>query len=107
MVGELEQARLAEVELRIQLETARERVRAEERRAEGLARQLVAERTAAEEQARRTVLRQRQVRSASSVVEALPAVLDAVDRSVSEARVALAARESERSSQTRNSSGCG
>jgi chromosome segregation protein len=99
MVVELEAARAGEVELRIQLETARERVRAEDARAENLARQLVAERVAAEEQARRTVLRQRQVRSASSVVEALPAVLDAVDRSVSEARVALAARESERSSQ--------
>jgi len=99
MVSELEAARLAEVELRIQLETARERVRAELGRAEGLARQLLAERAAADEHARRTVIRTRQVASATSVVTALPAVLDAVDRSVSEARVALAARESERSSQ--------
>jgi chromosome segregation protein len=99
MLLELETARSGEVELRIQLETSRERVRAEVARAEGLARQLVAERAAAEEQARRTVLRQRQVASAQSVVAALPAVLDAVDRSVSEARVALAARESERSQQ--------
>ncbi len=99
MVAELEAARLAELELRIQLETARERVRAEDARAEALARQLVAERSAADEQARRSVVRQRQMRSASSVVAALPAVLDAVDRSVSEARVALAAREAERSSQ--------
>jgi chromosome segregation protein len=99
MVAELDEARAGEVELRIQLETARERVRAEDARAESLARQLVAERVAAEEQARRTVLRQRQVRAATSVVESLPAVLDSVDRSVSEARVALAARESERSSQ--------
>jgi chromosome segregation protein len=99
MVTELEAARAAEIELRIQLETARERVRAEEARADGLARQLVAEREAAQENARRTVLRQRQVAAATAVVEALPAVLDSVDRSVSEARVALAARESERSSQ--------
>jgi chromosome segregation protein len=99
MVGELDAARAAEVELRIQLETARERVRAEVARAENLARQLVAERAAADEQARRTVIRQRQVLSATGVVESLPAVLDSVDRSVSEARVALAARESERSSQ--------
>ncbi|MDQ1528646.1 MAG: chromosome segregation protein [Actinomycetota bacterium] len=99
MLLELEAARSGEVELRIQLETSRERVRAEVARAEGLARQLVAERAAAEEHARRTVLRQRQVASAQSVVAALPAVLDAVDRSVSEARVALAARESERSQQ--------
>jgi chromosome segregation protein len=99
MVGELDAARAAEVELRIQLETARERVRAEDARAEALARQLIAEREAAQENARRTVLRQRQVAAATSVVESLPAVLDSVDRSVSEARVALAARESERSSQ--------
>jgi chromosome segregation protein len=99
MVTELETARSAEVELRIQLETARERVRAEDARAEALARQLVAEREAAQENARRTVLRQRQVVATTGVVEALPAVLDSVDRSVSEARVALAAREAERSSQ--------
>jgi chromosome segregation protein len=99
MVAELDAIRLAEVELRIQLETARERVRAEVGRADGLARQLVAERAAADEQARRTVIRARQVRAANSVVATLPAVLDAVDRSVSEARVALAARESERASQ--------
>jgi chromosome segregation protein len=99
MVAELDAARAAEVELRIQLETARERVRAEDARAESLARQLVAEREAAQENARRTVLRQRQVAATTTVVEALPAVLDSVDRSVSEARVALAARESERSSQ--------
>jgi chromosome segregation protein len=99
MVLELEAARAVELELRIRLETARERVRAETARADALARQLIAERVAAEEQARRTVIRQRQVRSAASVVEALPAVLDAVDRSVSEARVALAARESERAHQ--------
>ncbi len=99
MVAELDAARATELELRIQLETARERVRAEDARAENLARQLVAERAAADEEARRRVIRQRQVVSATAVVESLPAVLDSVDRSVSEARVALAARESERSSQ--------
>jgi len=99
MLAELETARAAELEVRIQLETVRERVRAEAARAESLARQLVAERAAAEEQARRTVLRQRQVVAAQSVVDALPAVLDAVDRSVAEARFALAEREAERSHQ--------
>ncbi|MCU1534391.1 MAG: smc, partial [Glaciihabitans sp.] len=99
MVIELEAARAAELQQRIQLETVRERVRAEDARAESLARQLIEERAAADEQARLVVLRQRQVASANSVVTALPAVLDAVDRSVSEARVALAAREAERSHQ--------
>jgi chromosome segregation protein len=99
MVAELDAARAAELQQRIQLETARERVRAESARADGLARQLVAERAAADERARRAVLRQRQVVAATSVVESLPAVLDSVDRSVTQARVALAAREAERSSQ--------
>ena len=99
MLEELESARERELEARLQVETARERVRAEQLRAEQLARQLQAERAAAEEAARRAVIRRRQVASAQSVVDALPAVLDAVDRSVSEARVELAAREAERAAQ--------
>ncbi|WP_309619962.1 chromosome segregation protein SMC [Salinibacterium sp.] len=99
ILGELEVARAEELELRIQLETIRERVRAERARAEALAAQLIAERAAAEEQARLTVIRQRQVAAATDVIAALPVVLDAADRSVSEARVQLAARESERSAQ--------
>ncbi len=99
LLAELEAARQAVVDERIRVETARERVRVEESRAESLAAQLEAERAAAEEQARLTVIRRRQVASATSVIESLPAVLDAVDRSVSEARVRLAAAESERSAQ--------
>ncbi|CAN5295471.1 chromosome segregation protein SMC [soil metagenome] len=99
VLAELEAARARELELRIQLETIRERVRAERARAEALAARLVAEKEAAEEQARITVIRARQVAAANDVIAALPAVLDAVDRSVSQARVALAARESERSAQ--------
>ena len=99
VLAELEAARARELELRIQLETIRERVRAERARAEALAARLVAEREAAEEQARLTVIRQRQVAAANDVIAALPAVLDAVDRSVSQARVALTAREAERTAQ--------
>nr|WP_194241574.1 AAA family ATPase [Galbitalea soli] len=105
LLEELEAARAAELEQRIQLETVRERVRAEDARAESLARTLVAERAAAEEQARRAVIRARQVATATAVVDALPAVLDAVDRSLSEARVALAAREAERSHQNQELAG--
>ncbi len=96
---ELETARSAEVQARIELETARERVRAQQAQAETLQRQLEAERTAAEESARLAVLRQHQVAAASGVIDALPAVLDSVDRSVSEARVALAAAEAGRAKQ--------
>ena len=96
MLAEVEAARAAELEHRIQLETARERVRAEVARAKQLAQQLEADRAAAHEQARLAVLRERQIASASYVANALPSVLDAVDRSVSEARVKLAAAEAER-----------
>jgi len=99
VLAEVEAARAIELEQRIQLETVRERVRAEMARAESLARQLEADRAAAEEQARLLVLRQRQIASATSVVDALPAVLDAVDRSVSQARLELAHAEQERSAQ--------
>lgn len=96
---ELEAAREAEVESRLAVETAKERVRAEQARGEALARQLDAERAAAEEAARRAVIRRRQVDAATGVIEALPAVLDSVDRSVAQARLELAAAEAMRSSQ--------
>jgi len=96
---ELEAAREAEVESRLAVETAKERVRAEQARGEALARQLDAERAAAEEAARRAVIRRRQIDAATGVIDALPAVLDSVDRSVAQARLELAAAEAKRSSQ--------
>jgi chromosome segregation protein len=99
VLADLDEAREREVEARLQVETARERARAEQLRAVQLQRQLEAEREAADEAARRAVIRRRQVASAQTVIDDLPAVLDAVDRSVSEARVQLASRESERAAQ--------
>ncbi|HAM28261.1 MAG TPA: chromosome segregation protein SMC, partial [Microbacteriaceae bacterium] len=99
VLAELEAARENEIEARLQVETTRERVRAQQARAEQLKRQMEADRVAAEEAARRAVIRRRQVASAQRVLEALPAVLDSVDRSVSQARLELAARESERAAQ--------
>ncbi|RPE82859.1 condensin subunit Smc [Curtobacterium sp. PhB137] len=93
----LEAARAAEVEQRIQVQTVRERVRAERQRADQLERQLEAERAAAEEAARRAVIRRGQIETAEAVLADLPAVLGAVDRSLAEARVRLATEESERS----------
>jgi chromosome segregation protein len=93
----LDAARAEEIEHRIQVETARERARAERRRADQLDRQLEAERAAAEEAARLAVIRRGQIASAEGVLADLPVVLAAVDRSLAEARVALATEESERS----------
>ncbi|WP_168916138.1 chromosome segregation SMC family protein [Microcella flavibacter] len=99
LVVELDAVRAAETEHRIALETARERVRAAREGALQLERRREAERSAAEEAARRAVLRQRQVERARTVAESLPAVLNAVDRSVAEARVELHRAESERATQ--------
>ncbi|MCI4657281.1 chromosome segregation SMC family protein [Cryobacterium zhongshanensis] len=97
--AELEAARENEVEARLRVETARERVRSGEARAAGLARQLERDQAAAEAAARRAVIRRRQVDAATHVAEALPAVLAAVDVSVSEGRLRLATAEAERLSQ--------
>ncbi|MBN9629055.1 MAG: AAA family ATPase, partial [Actinobacteria bacterium] len=96
---ELEAARESEVESRLGVETAKERVRAEQARGEALSRQLEAERAAAEEAARRAVIRRRQLDAAQGVVDALPAVLASADRSVAQARLELATAEAQRASQ--------
>ncbi|MFC5338389.1 chromosome segregation protein SMC [Leucobacter denitrificans] len=93
---ELEQARQREVEARLAFETAKERVRASEERSRAIAEQFEAERLAAEDAARRSVLRARQVERADRVAAALPNILDACDRSLSEARTAQQAAEQER-----------
>ena len=99
LLAEVEAARAAELEQRIELETVRERVRAAAEAAEQLEKRRQAEKAAADEAARRAVLRQRQVARATTVAAALPAVQSAVDRSVVDARLALAQREAERSAQ--------
>jgi chromosome segregation protein len=98
LYGELEAAREREVEARLKVETIRERARSEEARGAALAKQLEADRAAAEEAARRAVIRRRQVAIATDVAHALPAVLASVDASVSEAKLRLAHAESERAS---------
>lgn len=99
LLSDLEAARAAELERRIELETARERVRAARDGAEQLERRRQAERAAADEAARRAVLRQRQVERATRVAASLPAVLAVVDSSVAEARVSLAQAEAQRTAQ--------
>ncbi|KQO08651.1 chromosome segregation protein SMC [Agreia sp. Leaf244] len=99
LYAELEGAREREIEARLQLETARERVRAEEARRVALEKQVEADRAAAEEAARRAVIRRRQIDAATDVVRSLPAVLTSVDASVAEARLEQARAEAERAEQ--------
>ncbi|MDT0157040.1 chromosome segregation protein SMC [Microbacterium sp. ARD32] len=93
----LETAREGEVRARLEIETLRERVRAAQARVASLERQREQERDAAAEAARRAVIRRAQREAASAVADEVPRVLDSIDRSVTEARVALAAAETERS----------
>ncbi|APH44846.1 chromosome segregation protein SMC [Microbacterium sp. 1.5R] len=95
----LEIAREGEVRARLEIETLRERVRAAQSRVVGLERQREQERDAAAEAARRAVIRRAQREAASGVALELPRILDSIDRSVTEARVALAEAESARSAQ--------
>jgi chromosome segregation protein len=100
MLAALEEARDAEMRARLEVETLRERVRAGEARVVQLERQRERERAAAEEAARRAVIRRAQRDIAAEVAAHLPALLDSVDRSVSQARVELAAAESARTAVT-------
>ena len=96
LVEDLETARGDETELRIRLETARERVRTERQRAADLRREIEAQRARAEEQARRAVLRERGRLRAERVAKALPRVLASIDGSLEEARLELAHKEASR-----------
>ncbi|WP_406250001.1 chromosome segregation protein SMC [Microbacterium sp. M] len=95
----LEAAREGEVRARLEIETLRERVRAAQARVGSLERQREQERDAAAEAARRAVIRRAQREAASGVAAELPRILDSLDRSVAEARLALAEAEAARSAQ--------
>ncbi|KNY07158.1 chromosome segregation protein SMC [Microbacterium sp. GCS4] len=101
----LELAREGEVRARLEIETLRERVRAAQARVAGLERQREQERDAAAEAARRAVIRRAQREAASGVADELPRILDSLDRSVSEARLALAGAEAARSAQNEELTG--
>ncbi|WP_308493769.1 chromosome segregation protein SMC [Microbacterium terrisoli] len=100
LLQELDGARDAEMRARLEVETLKERIRAEEARATSLERQRERERSAAEEAARRAVIRRAQRDLAAGVADRLPPLLDSVDRSVSQARVELAAAETARTALT-------
>ncbi|MDF0515045.1 chromosome segregation protein SMC [Agromyces sp. H3Y2-19a] len=98
-LASVEAAREAEVEAKLRLETAKERVRAEEARIRAMEAQFDQERRAADEAARRAVIRRAQLDAARRVAEVLPPALASVDASVAEARVALGRAEAERASR--------
>ncbi|WP_217134740.1 chromosome segregation protein SMC [Leucobacter chinensis] len=96
----VEKKRDEEVELRLTLETARERARAQATSRDALIAQHEREQRAAEEAARRAVLRARQVAEAERVSALLPAITAACDRSLAEARVKQQEAEALRAKQS-------
>ncbi|WP_295840075.1 chromosome segregation protein SMC [uncultured Microbacterium sp.] len=100
LAAEVEATRENEMRARLEIETLKERVRAGEARIVQLEQQRERERAAAAEAARRAVIRRAQREIAADVAGQLPALLDSVDRSVSQARVELAAAESARAAIT-------
>ena len=100
LLAALEASREEEMRSRLDVETLRERIRAGQARVDQLERQREREREAAAEAARRAVVRRVQREIAAGVVAQLPPLLDSVDRSVSQARVELAAAESARTAVT-------
>jgi chromosome segregation protein len=92
-VAVVETARAAEVQIRIEMETIRERVRSEKDRADEMARTLEADRQAAADRAAQRVQRRAQLQNAESVAVEIPTILEALDASVSEAQIALADAE--------------
>jgi len=99
LYAELEAARETEIEARLQVDTAKERVRSGQARVASLTRQLESDRAEADAAARRAVIRRRQVDAASAVADALPAVLGSIERAVAQARQRLATAEADRASQ--------
>ncbi len=99
LLAALEAARDHDMRTRLEVETGRERVRAQEAQAAALARRRESEQAAAAEAARRAVIRRAQRDAAAAVVQRLPAVLDSADRSLAAARLGLAEAESARTAQ--------
>ncbi len=100
LLAALEEARDTEMRARLDVETLKERVRAGEARVVQLERQRERERAAAEEAARRAVVRRAQRALAAEVAETLPPVLESVDRSALQARVELELAEQSRTAVT-------
>lgn len=96
----VETKREAEVELRLAVETMKERARASAASRDALVEQFEREERAAEEAARRAVLRRRQVAEAERIVEMLPLMTQACDRSLAEARVVQQEAEAKRAKQS-------
>jgi chromosome segregation protein len=95
----LEQERQRELELRVDLGAAVERVRVEAERAKGLREQIADAQVAIEKARIAAAAQAKQLASARRVLEALPILMDAVAESASQAKVRLHELEASRAHQ--------
>jgi chromosome segregation protein len=95
----LEQERQRELELRVDLGAAVERVRVEAERAKGLREQIAEAQEAIEKSRAAAAAQAKQLASARRVLEALPTVMNAVAESASQAKVRLHELEAARAHQ--------
>ncbi|TQK19794.1 condensin subunit Smc [Microbacterium sp. SLBN-154] len=100
LLAALDAARESEMRARLDVETLKERIRAQESRVVQLEKQREREQAAAVEAARRAVIRKSQRDAAADVAGRIPPVLDAVDRSLAAARNELVAAETARTAVT-------
>jgi len=99
LADNLEQERQRELELRIELGAAIERVRVEQERAQALRNQVSEARDAIERSKAAAAAQQRQLASAKKVLNVLPALMNAVAESASQAKFKLHELESQRQNQ--------
>ena len=99
LADNLEQERQRELELRIELGAAEERVRVEHEKANGLRAQVAEAKEAIEKSKAAAAAQQRQLGSARKVLEVLPTLMNAVSESASQAKVKLHELESIRQNQ--------
>ncbi|KAB1664392.1 chromosome segregation protein SMC [Pseudoclavibacter sp. CFCC 13611] len=95
----LEAARAHEMEVRVSVETARERAKAEQRRAETLQRDAEQSKAQAEAQAREQAIRSIQLERAEHVQALLPDIMAHIGTSLQQARLTVAEHEVARNQQ--------
>jgi len=99
LVANVDQARAKELDVRVELGAATERLRVETERAESLRNQISQALDAIEQSKLRAVARVEQLKSARSVIALLPTVIASITESANQAKLALHDLESKRKNQ--------
>ncbi len=99
LADNLDQERQVELDIRVELGAAVERLRVETERANALTAQIGEARATIERAKVAAIAQQKQLSAAKRVLEVVPMVMDSVEKQASEAKIKLAALEADRQSQ--------